>query len=106
MPSGSVAAIRESSSSALTPSHRRTSTPVIESALAGEQLLRSVGVEGDVGDAADLFGLAVGRQTDDGHGDRLRREHGGLVADGQVRPLGGCLVDHDLAARLPGRVRR
>ena len=39
---------------------------------SGEKLLRRVGVEGDVGHAADPFGLAVGRQTDDGHGDAAR----------------------------------
>ena len=63
-----------------------------------QQLLGGVGVEGDVGHATDTLRLPVVGQSDDLHRDPRRRQHGGLVADGQVCVLGGSLVDHDLAA--------
>ena len=94
-PSGSVAAIRDSScvgADAVGGAHEHAGDRV---GAAGEQLLGGVGVEGDVRDAADLLGRAVGRQTDDVDGDRLGREHGRLVADATGRR----------ARRWPGRRR-
>ena len=51
----------------------------------GEDLLRRVGVERDVRDAADALGVAERGDADDRDRDPRRGEHLGGVADGEVR---------------------